>query len=198
MKSARTLGRILAAAVVMLGLLLVGGPAYAGTASITWTNPSTNVDGSPIGTITGTRIEYGTCNGGSTFGTKAGERLVTAGTSATLSLSPGTWCVRAYTQTAAGESAPSNAVQAVIAAPLPNPPTLSTTVVVAGSSMQPAYGITAAGAQGALVGLVDVGRECAGPVVFTYRGAGFRRVDPGAVRWWTGVKPTTAVAAACG
>lgn len=189
--------RALRTLLILAGLLLVGGPAYAGTATITWTNPTANTDGSPIGAITGTRVEYGSCNGGSIFGTKAGERLATSGTSLTLSLTAGTWCIRAYTQTAAGESLPSNAVQAVIPAPLPNPPTLSTTVVIAGASLQPAFGITAAGAQGALVGLIDVGRGCSGPVLFTYRGAAFRRVDPGAVKWWTGVKPSTAVAAAC-
>lgn len=184
---------------LLLGLLLgtMIGQAIAGTATVSWTNPTTNVDGSPIGTITGTRVEYGSCSG-TAFGTKAGEQTASgAATSIVITLPAGAYCFRAYTQTAAGESAASNVASKVIPAPLPNPPTITTIAVVAGVDHVPAFRILADGTRSTTVaGFVPVGTACTGPVVFTYRSRSYRRVDPSAVKWWQ-TSPTSSIAAAC-
>jgi hypothetical protein len=62
------------ALVLFVLLLIVGTKAFAGTATVTWTNPTTYTDGTAIATgdISQTRIEYGSCNGAA-FGTKAGD-----------------------------------------------------------------------------------------------------------------------------
>lgn len=114
------------AAMIVGGLLsaFFTGQAHAGTANLTWTNPTTNTDNSPIAAIVQTRLEYGTCSGAN-FGSKLGE-WVNSGTgtaSSSPNLAAGTYCFRAYTKTANGESGPSNVAQKVIVPPLPNPPT---------------------------------------------------------------------------
>lgn len=68
-------------------MLLLCGAANAGVANISWTNATTNTDGSPIpatcttspcGKLVQSVVEYGTCNGTNVFGTKQGEITVTA------------------------------------------------------------------------------------------------------------------------
>ena len=109
-------------------LLLFATSAMAGEAQLSWTQPTQNTDGSAIpasgtGRLTGNRVEWGTCSG-TAFGTKAGEQVFATPTTAYTvpNLAPGTWCFRAYASTTYGESGPTNAVQKVIAPPMPNPP----------------------------------------------------------------------------
>lgn len=107
--------------------LLVSLAAFAAT--VNWTAPTANTDGSAIpatgpGSIASYRIEYGTCNG-TAFGTKAGEIVVNAPalTGNTPPTAPGTWCYRMYAVNTFGvESDPTNVVSKVIAPPKPNPP----------------------------------------------------------------------------
>lgn len=82
-----------------------------------------------------------------------------------------------------------------VVAPPPSGPVV--VPVVPGLGDSPVYSITAAGGRGAaVVGFARVGATCSGAVVYRYRGASYRRVDPAAIRWWqTG--PTTNAAAAC-
>jgi len=78
------------AIIVVLALLLVSlvmcSRAHAGTATVSWTHPTTYTDGSALALtdISQTRIEYGTC-AGTAFGTKAGEQIAT-GTATTVTI----------------------------------------------------------------------------------------------------------------
>lgn len=115
---------------LFLVMALMGAVALAATANMTWTNPTENVDATPIplsgaGSIASTRIEYGTCNVDA-FGTKVGEVTVPgAATAGNVSgLAPGKWCFRAYTRNTYGsESGPSNVASKTYEAPTPKPPT---------------------------------------------------------------------------
>lgn len=114
--------------------LLHSPPAGAATSVITWANPTTNTDGSPIiatgdeTSLASWRIEFGTCASGA-FGTKAGE-VVRAGaalTTATLNTQSGLKCFRVFVTNVAGvESNASNVASRTIAAPTPNAPTSAT------------------------------------------------------------------------
>lgn len=74
--------------------------------SLTWTAPTQNTDGAPIGTITGYRIHYGT-----SLSLPMQSVVVGPVTSLTINnLATGqTWYFRASTITEAGEGSPSNA-----------------------------------------------------------------------------------------
>lgn len=130
------------AAVLFVAIMLLAGclqVAHAADATVSWTNPTQNTDNSAIpatgpGSLTGTRVEYGTC-AGTAFGTKAGEVIVTApATSATITglSDAATYCFRAFSRnTFNAESAASNVVSKVMPTPTPKPPVLSSTVTVA-------------------------------------------------------------------
>ena len=129
----RVLAWLVLASWAVLGLTAFGVTrALAADVAVTWTQPTTNTDGSAIpatgpGSIASNRIEWGTCNG-TAFGTKVGERVVSpVATSATVTgLGPATWCFRVYaTNTYAQESAASNAAQRVVNPPTPNPPVVT-------------------------------------------------------------------------
>lgn len=110
-------------------LSLVAAVALAATITATWTNATRNTDDSVIpatgeGSISTTRIEWGTCNADN-FGTKQGEKIVagTVTTAVTPDLPPGRWCLRAYHVNTWGvASDPSNVAIKVIEAPKPRPP----------------------------------------------------------------------------
>lgn len=186
-------------------LALFASSAFAGSAVVSWTNPTQNVDGSSIpasgaGSLVSTRVEVGTCSG-TAFGTRISEVVVPApATSTTIdNLAPGPHCFRAFSRNTFGqESAASNVAAKTIPTPVPNPPTITTVAVVAGLNRAPLYRINADGSRGSVVlGFVPVGAECVGPVVYRYRGADYRRVSPSvAVQWWQ-TSPTTSAAAPC-
>lgn len=126
------------AIIVVLALLLVSlvmcSRAHAGTATVSWTHPTTYTDGSALALtdISQTRIEYGTC-AGTAFGTKAGEQIAT-GTATTVTitnLAVGTWCFRGYTTAKGVESGPSVVASKVVPQAAPNPPTLVTVATTA-------------------------------------------------------------------
>ena len=148
----------------LIGLLLIViAPAVmAADATITWTHPTRNVDGSSIpatgaGSIAATRMQVGTCSG-TAFGTLLNEILITGqGTTATFTgLSAGsTVCFRGFSRNTYGqESAVSNIVSRVIPAPVPQPPVLSSTINVA-VTIDSSYRIK-------LAGTIPIGTECAG------------------------------------
>lgn len=123
--------------VTLLGLIVHR--ADAADAHVTWTNPTTNTDGSAIpasgaGALTGTRVEYGSCNG-TAFGTATGSVTVNApATTATITgFVPGaTHCFRAFSRNSyGGESAASNVAAKTFPTPTPNPPTLNATITTA-------------------------------------------------------------------
>jgi hypothetical protein len=175
--------------------------ALAGTATFSWTHPTTNTDGSalPLAQITSTRIEWGSCVGAA-FGTKAGEVVVPApaATITVNNIAAGQMCARAFTLANGNESGPSAVGTKLVPQPTPSPPTFTTIAVVANANVAPAYKILADGTRSSvLAGFVPVGKACAGTVAFTYRGVNFRKVAAADVQWWATVK-TDQVAAACG
>jgi hypothetical protein len=120
-------------------LAILPGMALAGTLAGNLSAPTQNTDGSTIpasgtGSLTGARLEYGTCattGANPTFGTKAGEITVapTATTWSVPNLNPGTYCVRGYWKNTFGnESSASNAVSGPVNAPTPNPGTLTVSI----------------------------------------------------------------------
>ena len=119
-------------------LLLATSVAVAGSAVISWNNPTANTDGSTIpstgpGSLVSTRVEWGSCSG-SAFGTSQGNILVNQpSTSAEISdLAPGLYCFRAFAKNTFGsESLASNIAskevpQANVAPVLTNPGNQST------------------------------------------------------------------------
>lgn len=185
--------------------ILLTSSAFAADVTVTWTPPTQNTDGSAIpatgaGSIDQTRVEYGTCSGptSSVFGTKAGEVAVPApATSVKITgFAPATRsCFRAYARNTYGvESVASLTVAKDIPAPTPNPPVLAVPVI-AGMLQTPVYSVTAAGARSAFVGFTDVGTQCSGPVLFSYRAQSFREVPKAAVKLWAST--TQRLAAPC-
>lgn len=181
-------------------LFCISQAAQAGTATLSWTLPSTYVGGTPIGSapIT-TRIYRATTQAGLATApvlatTAAGATGYTDNTAPT-----GTVWYQITAVVGGQESDRSPAVSTTIAAPVPNPPTgFTVTPVVAGLNMNPVYRINADGSRGtAVLGFVPVGVHCLGPVVYTYRQRPYRRVDPAMVKWER-TAPTTNVATACG
>lgn len=118
------------AIVLIVVALLYAGGAFAGTATVTWTNPTTRTDGSALTGAISTRVEWGTCSG-SVFGSKVGETTAT-GTSTMVTLPAGSYCFRAFTRDSTGaESAASNVLAKVVPTAPPSPPTLVTISTVA-------------------------------------------------------------------
>lgn len=176
--------------VAILWMLLAAGPALAANLVVSWTNPTTNTDGTPIpvtgaGSLTGTRVEWGTCSG-TAFGIKSGEVTAPAGVStATITnVGPGTWCARAFSRNTYGtESVASNVASKIVPAPVPNPPILAVPVI-AGMAQTPVYSVASTGKMSTFVGFADVGTPCSGPVLFTYRTKAFREVPRASVKLW--------------
>jgi hypothetical protein len=95
--------------------------SYAGSASISWTAPTTNDDGSPIDGLTGFNVHRSSVKGGpyikvSTEGVATLSKTVTG-------LEPGTYyfVVTAFNKWAK-ESKYSNEISRVVDAPTPSPP----------------------------------------------------------------------------
>lgn len=169
--------------------------AQADTKTVTWTNPTTNTNGSALSASSITRT---TVYWGSSASAMTSSKIVAgAATSTTVDLAPGTWYVGAKTTANGNDSALSNVVQVVIPQPTPNPPVVAVAEVVAGVSETPAYKLTWTGSRGsAVVGFVPKGTACIGPQLLTYRGLGYRKVPASSVKWWA-TKATDDVVAAC-
>jgi len=114
--------------------------ALGATATLTWTHPTQNTDGSIIpatgnGSIAQTRVEWGTCSSTGGFGTKESEVVVQYPTSTvTINNFVGgeTVCFRAFSKNTYGvESNASAVIAKTFDAPKPRPPVLSTVITVA-------------------------------------------------------------------
>lgn len=118
--------------ILVLLACLVAMPAFAGTATVTWTNPTSYADGSalPATDITSTTVEYGTC-AGLAFGTKSGQVVATGSvaTAVVNNLAPGVWCFRAATLAKGVASTFSNVAQKTVVQSAPNPPTLLDAII---------------------------------------------------------------------
>lgn len=189
---------------VFIAFLALSNAVFAADATVTWANPTSNTDGTTIpatgaGSLTATRVEYGSCSAPNVFGTRAGEVSVPApATTTTISgFAPNTTsCFRAFARNTYGqESAVSNIASKFFPAPIPNPPIIAI-AVVAGMQQTPVYSITAAGKISTLMGFVDVGTACNGPALVTYRSRAFHEVARSDVKWWGST--SLRVAAPCG
>ena len=164
---------ILLLALVIVVSLALAQVAQAANADLTWTYPTTNVDGSAIpatgaGSVASTKIEWGTCEG-TAFAVKAGEATVPAPAKAysVAGLGVGTHCFRAAVVNSFGvQSDWTAAVQKVIAAPKPNPPVFTTVNIVAYDVRWQAGGGTKLARA---VGTVPLGTAC-GDRAITRRG----------------------------
>jgi hypothetical protein len=114
----------------LLALLAVLMPCAASAATITWTNPATYSDGSPLvaADIASTTIEY---SNGTTFGTVAGQVVVTGSVTTGIAPDPAAGssrCYRAKTTVIAAKggqtSDPSNVLCKAVPFPRPNAPTI--------------------------------------------------------------------------
>jgi hypothetical protein len=162
----------------LLILFLISGSAHAAT-QISWTLPTTNTDGSSIpasgtGSLTSSRVEYGTCSG-SSFGTKISEIVVgVPATNAVIEdLAAGTYCFRVFAKNTYGtESGPSAVVSKTIATPVPNPPTLVTVSTVAYDYIKKGNRFVL----GKPVGTVPLGTAC-GSFVIKNKGTSYYEVS---------------------
>ena len=160
-------------------------PIYvlAGVAVVSWSPPVTNTDGSTIpasgaGSITETRVEYGTCTAGGGFGTKSGQVIVgMPATSVEINsfVSGQTVCFRAFARNTYGlESAASNVASKTFDPPTPRPPLL---VVVATTAYEIRLDRQLNARLGREVGTVAAGTECTGTALVVQRGKAFYAFD---------------------
>jgi hypothetical protein len=96
---------------ILLALLLLAPCAEAHDIIVTWTRATTYSDGTPmpVTDIANHRIDVGTCAGANVFGTRLAVTYpaATATTRRISGFADGTYCVRMYTKTVAGQlSAP--------------------------------------------------------------------------------------------
>lgn len=183
--------------------------ATVGAATVNWTAPTTNTDGSALTNLTGFKIYSGTAPAALTQVTDVPGATMTTGNVTGLSSATWYFAVSALNSNGA-ESAFSPVVSKVVNVgaptatasvaitirPVPAAPTV-TTVTVASVPFVPVFRVGANNVRGELYGMVPVGRECTGPVLWHWRSQDYRRV---AVRldevFWT--KNLANLAAPCG
>jgi len=177
-------------AVVALSLFAVHKCHAATTAQLTYTAPTTNTDSSAIpatgpGSISSYAIQWGSCSG-SSIGTVAGTATATALTYTVTGLTPGTtYCFQvAAVNTYGAQSAWSNAVNATITTPIPNPPVLSSTVKQAWNLYH--------GKPFLVVGTAPIGTPC-GMLIATVAGQKYYQLPQNAVKFTNGFRPQPVV-----
>lgn len=183
---------------LFLSMLFFPMLAFAGTATLTWTAPTLNTDGTAItGAIT--YKVYGALQGQT-------KLLLGSPTLLTFTHSPppgGTWCYDVTASVSAQESAHTTEVCKLIPLPIPNPPTNVTIAAITGAMFTPAYKYSVstlgvATRSTSLAGLVPLGTSCQPVALFTYRTKPYKQVPQTAVLWESnGVAPSALVAAAC-
>lgn len=134
------MNRLILKPVLILFLACFSTVALGASATLTWTHPIQNTDGSSIpstgnGSIAQTRVEWGTCSGTGGFGTKESEVIVLyPENTVTINNFVGgeTVCFRAFSKNTYGvESNASAVVVKTFDAPKPRPPVLSSVITVA-------------------------------------------------------------------
>lgn len=174
---------------IAAGLVLSVLAAQALAATVTWTNPTTYTDGSPlvVADIASTTVEWSVTQA---FTTVAGSVVVNGSASTATAPDPAagaTLCYRARTTVVAskggGQSAPSNVACKTGAFPPPNPPT---NLVVTGLNLV-AYGSQQSDERQVVypVGTVAENTPCDG----TMSANGLYRVPKSAVTWAGSVRP---------
>ena len=170
--------------------------ANAGTVSLSWTNPTTRTDGSPIpvGELSAIIVQTGTCVSLDQFDVKLSETTVsqfpTPRNTLTLTLNPGTYCFRAASIDSRGVQSTtwSNTVYKIIdPAPLNPPSNLTATVTT-----QVAYTVLKQIDKFVLapVGTVPIGSPCDTAQSIN----GYNVVSRTLVKWSGSVRPDVVVA----
>lgn len=156
-----------ALAAILIGLMfLYSLRAEAGTASLSWTAPTTKADGSPLTDLASYTVEWGTCSAG-TFGSPIGTKSVPANATVISALPPGDYAFRVKavrtvsSSVNAPPSGPSNVVCKTV--PLdsvpPNPPVLQTVATVVYELRNNWF----TGPRMVAVGAVALGEVCGNP-----------------------------------
>lgn len=157
------------------------------TASTTWTN------GTPIVVPVTYRVEQRTGSGAWTTVTTVSQPQAYV-----VNLAPGTYTFRVFAIANSQVSDASNeAVKEATAPPpvIPTPPVIQVVQVIIGVDHAPVFTVLADGSRSNTVGgMVPVGTECTGPVIFRYRNKDWRK--PVTFKPW-GVSATARVAAPC-
>jgi hypothetical protein len=161
------------------------------------TAPATHEDGAPVVLPITYRYEQQAGAAWNVLATTSARRFLVS------NLAPGTYTFRAFATVNAVDSRASNTVTGTATALPPSPPVppvIQVVQVVIGLDHAPVYRITQAGKRDAryadACGFVPVGSECRGPVLFSFRGLGFRLVRDQDVKPWNA--DCTGGAAPCG
>jgi PKD repeat protein len=107
----------------ILWLTLFSGPLYAGTATLSWDPPTTNVDGSPLTGLSGYKVYYGTASGNYTQTINVGN--VTAYIAANLTDGLTYYFTVTASDTLGNESGYSNEVSKITGTVDTTPPVIS-------------------------------------------------------------------------
>lgn len=127
------------AALSLLGLVPLN--ARSADATVSWTNPTQNTDGTPIpatgpGSLTGIELYYGICASGNQSllptPVPVSVTVPAPGTSKVITgLGAGTWCFRARSVTSQAMSDWTLYVNKTVPPSVPNPPVLNSTITLA-------------------------------------------------------------------
>lgn len=173
-------GWVILALIVALGLAATC--AHAGTATVSWTAPTQNTDGSPLTNLAGYRIYYGTS---ATAINTVVDIPVATTTQRILTLPAGMhyFQMTAY-NTLGVESARTAVLSKDIPPPVPGEPGNVTITVAMGMLQAPVYSVTASNARSVYMGAIDPGKRCGDVPLFTYRSRTFYEVQRADVILW--------------
>lgn len=183
--------------VAMIGAaaLLFSCRSEAASGDLSWTNPTTYTDGTPIaaGAITSSDVAYGLCNAGKTAiaGTPTVVAVPGAATAKSVTgLTNGSWCFQVRTNVGASAS-DYTAVVAKDVVLKPNPPsglTVSVQTAFMAVRQNDAYVMLP-------VGTVPGGTKCDSNNGVLSAGKAYYAVPSAAVTWYGETKPTVVLAA---
>lgn len=162
--------------------MLIAGQAFSQQAVLTWTAPTTHTDNTPIVLPITYQVEKQAGTSWDVLTTTSALTYTQTG------LAVGEHCYRVRAVVNSAVSDPSNAACKTIPQPPPRPPVLTVVQVVADSNHSPVYLLTQSGSRDQrykdACGYIPVGAACSGPVVYSFRGASFRRVSETDVKPW--------------
>lgn len=181
------------------------------SASITWTPPTTNTDGTPVN-LASYRLYRAATAGAVSTALPATQIPAPASAYTATNLPAGQHCFGLTAVSTAGVASllsnvackdiavvSASAAASVTVNAQPNPPGAVTVGVVVGMNMSPVFNVTKLGKLGSLKGFVPAGVPCTGDVIAVLKGAEFRAVARNGVQWWGSVpSEATRLAAACG
>lgn len=197
--------KIVTAVLIAFVLGLWAGTAAAATGTISYTRPTTRVDGSPL--LASEIASYSiACTYTPTGGVAAPcasllptsfSGTATGGTVTFTVAVDGRACfVLRTVDTGGRQSDPSAQACKDIVVAIPNPPGTVTVAVVLSMDHAPVYSLGSNNKLSTLMGFIPVGLPCVGEPLVTYRGAEFREVARQDVKFWG--QTSLRVVAPCG